>query len=434
MRILLTEFHPSGGLFQFSFQLGEALAASGHRVELLTGPQPELESTVPGFEVIPLFRTWHPRGADLRRSLAHRVRRVMRALRYLDAWRRLLAYVERNDADAVVWSEFKSPVVGWFVPRLGRSAHRPVLAFIAHEPRPLAARRRHGQLYHTRPSRGRASALGSMDVVFVLGPNARRELLDSWPQVRRVEVIPHGGQEIFAEPGSAKRRGAGFREPRQRAFGPEKRAPDPLRGTGSLPGDAVPAPGQCPPTAVFFGTWTRSKGLDLLLEAFAIVRSRVPAARLVIAGAVAANVDCDAIRRRADEIGGVELRPGYVPMPQVAPLIGQARLVVVPYVRAAQSGVVHLAQTFARPVVATAVGDIPEAVPDGVCGRLVPPGDALAFATAMEELLCDPATATALGHAGKERLATEASWHEVASRFARALAAARQGRPAALRR
>jgi glycosyltransferase involved in cell wall biosynthesis len=331
----------------------------------------------------------------------------MRALRYLDAWRRLLAYVERNDADAVVWSEFKSPVVGWFVPRLGRSAHRPVLAFIAHEPRPLAARRRHGQLYHTRHSRGRASALGSMDVVFVLGPNARRELLDSWPQVRRVEVIPHGGQEIFAEPGCAKRRGAG---------------------------DAVPAPGQCSPTAVFFGTWTRSKGLDLLLEAFAIVRSRVPAARLVIAGAVAANVDCDAIRRRADEIGGVELRPGYVPMPQVAPLIGQARLVVVPYVRAAQSGVVHLAQTFARPVVATAVGDIPEAVPDGVCGRLVPPGDALAFATAMEELLCDPATATALGHAGKERLVTEASWHEVASRFARALAAARQGRHAALRR
>jgi hypothetical protein len=37
MKILLTEFHPSGGLFQFSFQLGEALAASGHRVELVDG-------------------------------------------------------------------------------------------------------------------------------------------------------------------------------------------------------------------------------------------------------------------------------------------------------------------------------------------------------------------------------------------------------------
>jgi glycosyltransferase involved in cell wall biosynthesis len=391
VRILLAEFHPSGGLFHFSFQLGAALAVSGHRVELLTGPQPELESTVPGFEVIPLFRTWHPRGADLRRSLLHRVRRVVRAMRYLDAWRRLLAYVDRNDVDAVAWSEFKSPVVGWFVPRLARTAHRPVLAFIAHEPRPLAARRRRGQLYHTRRSHGRARALGSMDVVFVLGPNARRELLDTWPEIRHVEVIPHGGQEIF-------------------------------------PNDAAPAPGQCPPTAVFFGTWTRSKGLDLLLDAFAIVRSRVPAARLVIAGAVAANVDRDALRRRADEIGGVDLRPGYVPMTQVAPLIGRARLIAVPYVRAAQSGVVHLAQTFARPVVATAVGDIRQAVRDGVCGRLVPPGDALAFAAAMEELLCDPATATAMGQAGKERLAAEASWHEVASRFARALADVRQGR------
>ncbi len=56
------------------------------------------------------------------------------------------------------------------------------------------------------------------------------------------------------------------------------------------------------------------------------------------------------------------------------------------------------AMAAAKPVVATAVGCVPETV-SSATGRLVPPGDAAALASAMLELAADPALARALGRA-----------------------------------
>ena len=39
LRIVLVEFLPSGGMFQFSFQFAAALAKAGHEVRLITGPE-----------------------------------------------------------------------------------------------------------------------------------------------------------------------------------------------------------------------------------------------------------------------------------------------------------------------------------------------------------------------------------------------------------
>lgn len=61
------------------------------------------------------------------------------------------------------------------------------------------------------------------------------------------------------------------------------------------------------------------------------------------------------------------------------------------------------AMAFARPVVATRAGGIPEAVEDGVTGRLVPPCDPRALAAALVEVIADPARAAALGRAGRRR-------------------------------
>lgn len=58
----------------------------------------------------------------------------------------------------------------------------------------------------------------------------------------------------------------------------------------------------------------------------------------------------------------------------------------------------------ARPVVATAVGDIPTLVRDGVTGLLVPPGDAGALGAAIGRLLKDPAAAAELGAAGRRHV------------------------------
>jgi len=61
------------------------------------------------------------------------------------------------------------------------------------------------------------------------------------------------------------------------------------------------------------------------------------------------------------------------------------------------------AMCFARPVVATAAGGIPEAVEDGVTGRVAPPGDAAALADALALTLADPALRARYGAAGRAR-------------------------------
>ncbi|TXI49335.1 MAG: glycosyltransferase, partial [Mycobacterium sp.] len=100
-------------------------------------------------------------------------------------------------------------------------------------------------------------------------------------------------------------------------------------------------------------------------------------------------------------------------------------VVVTPYIRATQSGVAHLAYTFGRPVVATTVGDLPEAVQDGVTGFLVEPGNSEQLAGAMCKLLADPQLAARLGAAG-ERSVAEA-WATAAATVSEALARAGGG-------
>ncbi|MDD5169237.1 MAG: glycosyltransferase, partial [Syntrophales bacterium] len=58
----------------------------------------------------------------------------------------------------------------------------------------------------------------------------------------------------------------------------------------------------------------------------------------------------------------------------------------------------------ARPLVATAVGGIPEVLEDGKTGLVVPPEDAAALAAAIEHLLASPAMADAMGQRARTRI------------------------------
>jgi glycosyltransferase involved in cell wall biosynthesis len=61
------------------------------------------------------------------------------------------------------------------------------------------------------------------------------------------------------------------------------------------------------------------------------------------------------------------------------------------------------AMCFGRPVVATDAGGIPEAVEDGVTGRVVPVQDPAALAAALVAVLTDPSLRARLGAAGRQR-------------------------------
>jgi glycosyltransferase involved in cell wall biosynthesis len=104
----------------------------------------------------------------------------------------------------------------------------------------------------------------------------------------------------------------------------------------------------------------------------------------------------------------------YVPDEKRAQLFRQASVVVLPYTEATQSGVIPVAYSFSKPVVATAVGGIPSQVENGVTGYLVPPRDEKALAGAIVRLLLDRNLRYMLGGNAKRKVTAEASPEVVA--------------------
>ena len=76
-------------------------------------------------------------------------------------------------------------------------------------------------------------------------------------------------------------------------------------------------------------------------------------------------------------------------VPSSARYYERAAVVCVPSRREGYGVVAREAMAYGRPVVATAVGGLVDAVQDGVTGVLVPPGDAAALREAIERLLAD---------------------------------------------
>ncbi len=175
-------------------------------------------------------------------------------------------------------------------------------------------------------------------------------------------------------------------------------------GTGAS--EASPVPPE--PTLLFFGRLVAYKGLAVLLDALPQVWRSVPEARLVIAGAGELPDHPLLTDPR------VELRHEHVPEDEVPGLFRSTRCVVLPYVQASQSGVGSQAKVYGRPMVATAAGGLPELVADG-SGRLVAPGDAVALAGALVDVLASPGVAEKLGDLAAAG-GREADWPRVAER------------------
>jgi glycosyltransferase involved in cell wall biosynthesis len=164
------------------------------------------------------------------------------------------------------------------------------------------------------------------------------------------------------------------------------------------------------PTVLFPGVPRAHKGLDLLAEAVA----RIPGASL----AVACRPEDLAGRRWAGlPIKRVEM----VPYRSAPGLYAAADVVAIPQLDAdAARHQMPLkavdAMAMGRPVVASSVSDLPEAL-DG-CGRLVPPGDVGALAAAIRELLADRDQAGELGERARVRCLTRYSFERVGERLA----------------
>jgi len=93
---------------------------------------------------------------------------------------------------------------------------------------------------------------------------------------------------------------------------------------------------------------------------------------------------------------------GFVPPHELGAYYERAAVVVCPSRREGYGVVAREAMAHARPVIATAVGGLLDAVEDGVTGLRIPPRDPVALRSAIMSLLSDGELRSALGASGRE--------------------------------
>ena len=248
------------------------------------------------------------------------------------------------------------------------------------------------------------TAVLAADAVIALSQGMRADVLAAYPELdpERVHVVHNGiDTDLFA--------------PRPDAEVLARLGIDPTR-----------------PIVVYVGRITRQKGLPHLLAA----AGRLPAQAQVVLCAsspdtpdIAAEVEQSVANLQAERTGVVWLRE-QLPRPDLVALLSSSTVFVCPSVYE-PLGIVNLeAMACGIPVVASAVGGIPEVVTDGETGWLVPydPRDAEKFAAdlaaAIEKVLADPKAAQAMGQRGRERAVESFGWAEIARRTVEVYAAA----------
>ena len=125
---------------------------------------------------------------------------------------------------------------------------------------------------------------------------------------------------------------------------------------------------------LFFGLVRAYKGLDLLLDAFAKVKDRLPELQLIIAGEFYENEDKYRAQIETNNLTDrVILRNEFIPDADLRKYFGAADLIVQPYKSATQSGVTQVAFHFEKPMLVTNVGGLGEIVHDHQMGYACEP-------------------------------------------------------------
>lgn len=250
------------------------------------------------------------------------------------------------------------------------------------------------------------TAIEAADAVIAVSAGMRQDILRAYPAVdpTRVHVIYNG-------------------------IDPAQFQPDPK--TGVLEREGID-PSR--PYVVFVGRVTRQKGIVHLLEA---ARHFAPEVKLVLCagepdtpamGAEVLALVAELERSR----GPVHWIEKMLPRPELIQILSHARVFACPSIYE-PFGIVNLeAMACGAPVVASAVGGIPEIVIDGKTGFLVgfetdgtplgAPKDralfARAFAARVNELVADPTRAAEFGKAGRARVQALFSWSAIAQQTA----------------
>jgi glycosyltransferase involved in cell wall biosynthesis len=125
---------------------------------------------------------------------------------------------------------------------------------------------------------------------------------------------------------------------------------------------------------LFFGFIRKYKGLDMLLEAMAILKNKMPDLKLLIAGEFYDDKKFYEDQTERLQIADrLILRTEFIPDSEIKYYLCAADLLVQPYRNATQSGVTPLAYHFEVPMVVTNIGGLAAMVPHDKAGLVAEP-------------------------------------------------------------
>jgi glycosyltransferase involved in cell wall biosynthesis len=278
------------------------------------------------------------------------------------AVRELASWLRHNEIDLVHAHMFRAEVIGT---RAALAAGTPVIMATVHSSRVRSP----GDIAQL------AALTPRMDRLIVPSTSIERKVRGEGREAARFAVIPNGVDlERFAAPLPA----CGMRD----EFGIPRQAP-------------------------LIGVVARlepEKGHRFLIQAMPSIHAIAPDAWLAIVGE---GSEADALRAEAASLGdAVSERIVFTGRrDDVSALTADLTVAALPSLREAQGISILEAMARRRPVVASAVGGIPEVITDGVDGLLVPPADPDALAAAIGSLLTDDAFRERIGEEGYRTVA-----------------------------
>lgn len=162
---------------------------------------------------------------------------------------------------------------------------------------------------------------------------------------------------------------------------------------------------------LFFGYIRDYKGLDILLEAMRSLQNKHQKVKLLIVGEPVGSFE--QYQKLIDSLPYPQyiytvLR--YVSTGEATEYLMASDVVVMPYRRIYQSGVIPLAYAHGRPVIATKVGGLPEVIDDTKSGFLVDPEQPELLADAIAKYIQNPDLAKRQGEYAHKLSISESAW------------------------
>lgn len=168
---------------------------------------------------------------------------------------------------------------------------------------------------------------------------------------------------------------------------------------------------------LFFGVLRQSKGVDVLLKAMPHILEREPKAKLLVAGKARWEKELDAYKQLITHLriaDSVFLKTTFIPDEEVESIFAASDVVALPYRKAYYSGVIKLAYSHRKAVVASKLGGLMELLENGKTGYFVKHDDPDDLAEKILLLLNNAELRRQMGNAGRLWVESEFSWVKTA--------------------